>query len=215
MHNSNFRLFFIFIFFFIFLFTCNSSYSFDDNEASRILKKIEEKRKGLDTFKSDLKIKAIFSGICIPFDGKLFYKKPDRLKLDISGIPEIIKSKKGIFKKAIPKSFKPEDYIAALKGEEALNGKDKAYKLYLIPKKDPEISCVYLWVDETNLNVVKSIVIYSDTSKIASSQSFLKFKDYYLPDKQSIIFTFPAFSCKTEISYSNYAININLDEKFK
>ncbi|MCD4783668.1 MAG: outer membrane lipoprotein-sorting protein [Candidatus Eremiobacteraeota bacterium] len=187
----------------------------NENKYIVILEKGKKINPDLKTFKATLYIKANVAGIPIPFFARLYYKKPDRLKLKIPMAPGILKNKKGLFQDAVPRSFSGKDYKGEILKEVDLNKKVRCYLLKLIPRKKCKIKKVHLWVDKKSYLTPKTQVFYNNGSGIVSLQSFRKEGKYVLPDKQRINFNLPKFKASAFIQYKKYEINVPVDDVFE
>ncbi len=181
----------------------------------QLLEKSREINSNLHSFKAVTHIKTDFMGLRIPFSGFLYYKKPNQLKLEIPSIPSVLKSRKGMFKESVPRSFSSEDYDGKILREEDLNEKVHCYLLELHPKKPGKIKTAYLWVDKESCLIPRTKIYYSNNSVITSLQTFRIEEGFVLPDRQKIEFDFPQYKATAFINYKKYEINVPVDEAFK
>lgn len=187
----------------------------DEIKYKDILEKSKKINPDLKTFKATLYIKANFAGIPIPFFARLYYKKPDRLRLMIPMVPPVLKNKKGLFQDAIPRSFSGKDYKGEILKEVDLNKKVSCYLIKLIPRKKCKIKKVHLWVDKKSYLTPKTQIFYNNGSGIVSLQSFRKEGKYILPDKQRIDFNLPKFKASAFIKFKKYEVNVPVDDVLK
>ena len=180
-----------------------------------IIRKGKKVNPDLKTFKATLYIKSNVAGMPIPFFAKLFYKKPDKLKLMIPMVPSVLKSKKGFFQDAVPRSFSSKDYEGKILKEINLNKNVDCYLVKLIPRKKSKIKKVYLWVEKNSCLAPKTKIFYEDGSDIVSMQTFRREGKYILPDKQRIDFNFSKFKAVAFIKYKKYKINVPMDDVLK
>lgn len=181
----------------------------------QLLEKSREINSGLHSFKAVTHIKTDFMGLRFPFSGFLYYKKPNKLKLEIPSIPSILKTKKGMFKESVPRSFSSEDYDGKILREEDLNEKVRCYLLELHPKKPGKIKTAYLWVDKESCLIPRTKIYYANNSVITSLQTYRIEGGFVLPDRQKIEFDFPQFKTTAFVDYKKYEINVPVDDAFK
>ena len=196
----------------IFLFPSHSCAS--EVTYGQLLEKSREINSGLNSFKAVTHIKTDFMGLRFPFSGFLYYKKPNKLKLEIPSIPSVLKSRKGLFKESVPRSFSSDDYDGKILREEDLNKKVRCYLLELHPKKPGKIKTAYLWVDKESCLIPRTKIYYSNNSIITSLQTFRIEEGFVLPDRQKIEFDFPQYKATAFIKYKKYEINVSVDEAF-
>ena len=181
----------------------------------KLLERSREINNGLKTFKATVKINALFMGVKFPFYGRLYYKKPNKLRLSIPGVPPALKGKQGLFKEAVPRSFSSEDYNGKILKDAKLNKTVNCYLLELHPKKPGKIKTVYIWVDKKSCLTPRTKIYYNDKSVITSLQSYRREDGFIMPDKQRIEFDFPKFRASAIVDYKKYDINVPVDEYFK
>lgn len=179
-----------------------------------LLEKSRDINTGLNSFKAVTQIRTDFMGLRFPFSGFLYYKRPDKLKLEIPSIPSALKSRQGLFREAVPRSFGSKDYNGKILREEKLDEKVQCYLLKLQPRKPGKIKTVYLWVDKESSLISRTKIIYTNNSIITSLQTFRTEEGFVLPDRQKIEFDFPQYKATSFINYKKYKINVPVDEVF-
>lgn len=207
------RLFFLLIFTLSILFFPTHSNA-SEVTYGQLLEKSREINRDLNSFKAVTHIKTDFMGLSFPFSGFLYYKKPNKLKLEIPSIPSVLKSRKGLFKESVPRSFSSDDYDGKILREEDLNEKVHCYLLELHPKKTGKIKTAYLWVDKESFLIPRTKIYYSNNSIITSLQTYRIEEGFVLPDRQKIEFDFPQYKATAFINYKKYEINVPVDEAF-
>jgi len=183
--------------------------------ADEILSKISSVNPSLKTLQVNLNIKAQFMGLTLPCKGVLFLKKPDKLKVELDGVPEILKGKKDFFNKLLPASFKPEDYDSTIIGRETLKENVDCFILELIPKKKKKIEKAYLWVETETFITPKTKLFYTDGGIALFMQNFGVYEDCILPREQYVNIDTSELKAEAHVTFKNYIINPDIDEKFK
>lgn len=184
----------------------------DNIDYEKILEKSAKINPDLKTFKSTLKIRANFMGLSMPFYGRLYYKKPDKLRLSIPMAPALLKNRKSLFSDSVPRSFSSKDYNGKIIRSELLMEKVPCYVVQLIPKTKGKIKKAYLWIDKESCLAHKTKLIYENGSRIISLQTYCEEDGYILPSRQSINFNFPKFQASANIEYQKYEVNVPVDE---
>ncbi len=209
------------------------------SDINETLKKVKEKYGRVDDYSATGKLKTNVIFIKAPVATvKVYYKKPDKLR---------IKNEKGI--SLIPKGtvninlnnvLGLTDYETFDGGKEKVNGKScQVIKIFPLDDKN-DISRATLYVDETEMLVMKSVITSKDNGTYELTMSYDKQKSWALPDKVEFVFNIKEYKLpkgvtidydngsdnseankkekkgRVEIKYSNYSINKGIsDDIFK
>jgi outer membrane lipoprotein-sorting protein len=193
---------------------------------SEILTRAMNVNSGLETFRAKINIRTVILGMTIPMRGYVYYQHPDNVRLSLPSVPKTLMERRSIFQDAIPRSLNPKDYHGRVTGLESLGGGVECYLIELIPRNDPTITKINLWVDSTHYLVHKSIITKQDNSTILSIQNYTRQNQYILPEKQYVRFQLPKFGMEARIDFKKFDLhfpfegdknneeNINTDKDF-
>ncbi|MEP6597480.1 MAG: hypothetical protein ABJA71_16115 [Ginsengibacter sp.] len=210
-----------------------------ENDISETLKAVKEKYDKVNDYTATGKLKTNVIFIKAPVATvKIYYKKPDKLK---------VKNEKGI--SLIPKgtvNINLNNVLGLTKFESFDGGKEKVgskicqvIKIFPLDDKD-EISRATLYVDETEMLVMKSVITSKDNGTYELVLSYGNQKSWALPDKVEFTFNIKEYKLpkgitvdydngsdrseqnkkekkgRVEIKYSDYSINKGIaDDVFK
>jgi len=166
---------------------------------------------------------------------KVYFKKPNHFKLKRDGGISILP--KGGVTVNMSTLVAGNDFVALSSGDAVING-TKVKVVKLIPTTDnSDVVLSTLYIDETNLLIVKASTTTKENGSFEIEMSYGKFISYALPDK--VIFSFNTKDYKmpkgvalefedeekltdaekikrkkgrVQINYSNYTINKGLDD---
>jgi len=199
-------------------------------DVKEVLKQVKEKYDKVTDYTATGKLKTNVVFIKAPVATvKVYYKKPDKLK---------IKNEKGI--SLIPKgtiNINPNNVLAITEyetidgGNEKVDGKNcRVIKIFPLDDKN-DISRATLYVDETNMLLIKSVISSKENGTYELVLSYGTQKSWALPDKVEFTFNPREFKLpkgvtidydngtekpeekekskkgRVEIKYSNYIIN--------
>ena len=210
--------------------------NYDVNET---LKKVKEKYDKVNDYTATGKLKTNVIFIKAPVATvKVYYKKPDKIK---------IKNEKGV--SLIPKgtvNININNVLGLTEFETFDGGIEKAggktcrvIKIFPLDDKN-DISRATLYVDETEMLVMKSVITSKDNGTYELTMSYDKQKNWALPDKVEFVFNIKEYKLpkgvtidydngtnnseakkkekkgRVEIKYSDYSINKGIsDDIFK
>jgi outer membrane lipoprotein-sorting protein len=205
-------------------------------DVKEILKKVKEKYDKVNDYTATGKLKTNILFIKAPIATvKVYYKKPDRLR---------IKNEKGV--SLIPKgtvNINPnivltlKEYESFDGGKEKVNGKEcRIIKIFPLDDKN-DISRATLYIDETDMLVIKSVITSRENGTYELLLTYGSQKNWALPDKVNFTFNTKEFKLpkgisidydngterdskrgkdkkgKVEIVYSSYIINQGVADK--
>jgi outer membrane lipoprotein-sorting protein len=117
---------------------------------------------------------------------KVFFKKPNRFKLKRDGGISILP--KGGVTVNMSSLVSSNDFVAISVGEMVLN-KTKVRMVKLLPtSENSDVILSTLYIDETNLLIMKATTTTKENGSFEIEMSYGKFIDYALPDK--VVFSF-------------------------
>jgi hypothetical protein len=218
------------------IFTCISSFAQDVNI---LVAKVKAKLDVVNDYTAEGKMKTDVAFIKAPVGRvKVFYKKPNKFRLQRNGGISVLP--KGGININIGNMIVADGYVAIDGGTVEL-GKTKTRMIKLLPtSENNDVILSTLYIDETNLLIVKSITSTRESGTYEMEMVYGKYASFGLPDK--VFFNFNAKDYKlpkgitlelddtdqatkdklkgkkgrVEISYSAYEINKGLaDSVFK
>lgn len=213
----------------ILIFNINISYS---NET---INKVLEKMNLVKDFQAIMTLKIDISYLNAPEkSGTIYFKQPNKTKIDIEGFSMLPKQGTGNFLAEV--LSKENTYIT--NGIENYSGKN-CEVIKVIPN-DPksDVAIMTIWVDNSSYNVLKVESITKKSGSFTIGMKYTKIEQFYMPSEVKINFSVPEFSLpktmtgdfkdnkenkpkskdgKTEgtviINYSNYKINKGISDK--
>ena len=210
-----------------------------NSDINETLKKVKEKYDKVSDYTATGKLKTNVIFIKAPVATvKVYYKKPDKIK---------IKNEKGV--SLIPKgtvNININNVLGLTEIETFDGGTEKAggkicrvIKIFPLDDKN-DISRATLYVDETEMLVMKSVITSKDNGTYELTMSYDKQKSWALPDKVEFVFNIKEYKLpkgvtidydngtdnseankkekkgRVEIKYSDYSINKGIsDDIFK
>lgn len=205
-------------------------------DMTALVNKVKEKMSKVNDYTAEGMLKTDVTFIKAPAGKvKVYYKKPDKFKLKKDGGISILP--KGGVSINISSIAATDNVVALAAGETTINGvKTKVIKL--IPAdENSEVVLSTLYIDETNLLVLKAITTTKENGTYEMDMTYGKYSSYGLPDKLVFIFNTKDYKLpkgvtlefddnekpgedaklknkkgKVEISYSSYSINKGIDE---
>lgn len=214
---------------------CLIVFTFSSSLSSEIIDKVKENFKKINDFQADMNLKIDISYLNAPEkSGKIFFKQPNKTKIDIDGFSMLPKQGTGNFINEILS----KDITIIENGTESLGNK-KTTKVKIIPNNPSEdIAIASMWIDNKDFNVLKSEIITKKSGSYTVSIDYLQINNISLPEKVNIKFSVPEFSLpktmtgdfkddkskskskskdgKTEglveIKYSNYILNKGIND---
>jgi outer membrane lipoprotein-sorting protein len=203
-----------------------SSFAQDPNV---LIKKVKAKLDKVNDYVAEGRMKTDVAFIKAPAGKvKVFYKRPDKFKLQRNGGISILP--KGGVSFSMSSVLSGDSYTAISSGESIVAGtKVKVVKL-LPSDENSEIVLTTLYIDEGNLLIRKANTTTRENGTFEMEMSYGKYSEYSLPDKVIFAFNTKEYKLpkgitlefetgdapkqdlknkkgKVEISYSSYVIN--------
>jgi len=202
------------------------------DEAMEIIKKVQSNLNSIKDFEANINIKVDISYVNAPeMKGKIYYKYPNKTKVDIDGFGILPKQGTGNF---IGELLENKNQNFILSGEEKIN--NITYKIIKVIPLDlnSDIVISTLWINPANSTVYKSeITTKKSGTYLAEIEYILIDKKYWLPEKTIVKINVPSFTLpkslsgdsrtqnktkdenvqgKVIINYSNYKVNKELSD---
>jgi outer membrane lipoprotein-sorting protein len=217
---------------FLSILTLNLSNSYSQ-DPQKIIANIKKQLSSVKDFQANINVKIDISFLNAPEqNGKIYYKAPNKTKIDIPGFAMLPKQGSGNFINDI--IFDNNSTIVYV-GKEELN-KMPVTSIKIIPTDaNNDLALANLWVDETRNVVMKVETI---TKKNGTFMIFLDYSNIegkiWMPSKVLVSLNVPEFSLpktmsgdtsgkekkkkgntegKVTFTYSNYIVNKGIDDK--
>jgi len=174
----------IFILLFLFSINIHSSYGQD---VMALINKVKSKLDKVNDYIAEGTMKTDVVFLKAPIGKvKVFFKKPNRFKLKRDGGISILP--KGGVTVNMSSLVSSNDFVAISVGEMVLN-KTKVRMVKLLPtSENSDVILSTLYIDETNLLIMKATTTTKENGSFEIEMSYGKFIDYALPDK--VVFSF-------------------------
>ena len=188
-----------------------------DAEVEQIFAKTKAINKGLQDYKADINISLNAKVSIIPYNTKMsgsyYHKVPDKHKLVLENAPNYVKKYPNIFGWNLPKLEKFHSRVS----EVTTIGGQKAWHIDMLPKQGMgDIENVEIWINCENYTVPRQVTHYKRNGRLAVDVSYSQKNGYWVFDKMSAEFVFPAVSVNATATaqYSNYEFNLGLTDDF-
>jgi hypothetical protein len=148
------------------------------------------------------------------FEGKVYYKKPNKVRLILKGVPEILKKHQdAMFRSAdvmsgLPTEISKEYHVKTIRKV----GSD--YVLVLLPNEKRRVSKVYAWVNPANYTLPKIIFQYHDGSSVRLWNQYVHYHDLYLLQNSKSIYNFtnPSLEADVTATFSHFKVNTGIPD---
>lgn len=220
---------FLFILALLVLYTSN----LQSQDAQKIISDLKKQLSAVKDFQANINVKIDISFLNAPEqNGKIYYKAPNKTKIDIPGFAMLPKQGSGNF---INDIIFEKNATAVYVGKEMLNNVQVTAIKIIPTDANNDLALANLWVDES-----KNVVLKVETIT-KKNGTFMIFVDYtnieskiWMPSKVLVSLNIPEFSLpktmsgantskekkrkgntegKVTFTYSNYIVNKGIDDK--
>ena len=170
----------VFVLLCVFVFTAHVSIA-QGNSAQELFYKMRARLESVQDYIADVRMKINVSFMRIPtLYGKLYFKSPDKMKLERNGGISIL-PKKSI--SLTLNNLVPAGEVTVIDaGSETVNGKQLRV-IKVVPENDQtDIVLTKIWVDEERLLALRTETTTRENGTISMDLSFGKYVQYALPD---------------------------------
>jgi len=180
-----------------------------------LFKRMGEVNPGLKDYSSDIKVKLKFSVSSINMQGKYYYKKPDKYKLEIKKAPYVLKKYPQMFGWCLPD---PTRHNCIVKLDKDAEGKE-CYVVDLIPIQGRgDLTKQEIWINTQNYTFPKQVYEYH-YGTITVEAKYRKEGKFILFDTIEAYFDikvplFGNLKATALADYQNYKTNIGLPDSF-
>jgi outer membrane lipoprotein-sorting protein len=154
-------------------------------EASQLFHRLRDKLMSVKDYVADVQMQVDISFMRIPrLEGRLYFKSPNKLKLERQGGLAILPKKNMSISLT---NLIPEGDITVIDaGEDVINGK-KIRVLKVIPDDDRnDIVLAKIWVDEARLLALRTETTTRNNGTVKMELSYGRYMQYGLPDKMTM-----------------------------
>ena len=173
-------------------------------DVNKIVANLKTELDKVKDFQADLKVKIDISYLNAPEQvGKIYYKEPNKSKVDIKGFNLLPKQGSG---NIVSEIINDPKNTLVYSGTEIVNGA-KTSIIKVIPNdQTKDLALATLWVDESKNVVVKIENITKKSGTFNISINYLKFENkYYMPINVLVKLNVPEFSLPSTITGENAA----------
>lgn len=181
-------------------------------KAEAILKQADARVASLRDFKADLKARAHFP-LLPAFDltGKLYFKRPNRLKVDVDNIPRLVAQVKQQMQTQPPYQNRKE-YVPRYLRTEAIDGHVCDVIMFKARTPTTKLQSTTIWVDRASGTMPRTVLEYADGSQCTMNTTYARFQHFMLPSTSDVEMMMPAMRVVADVTYSNYLVNTNLPD---
>lgn len=166
------------------LLTTNTVHAQQDT-AAVLFDKLRAKLNNVEDYVADVKVKIDVSFMKVPaLTGKMFFKAPDKMKLERNGGISILPKKN--MSLSLNSMFPVGDVTVLDAGKKVLEGKEVRV-LKVIPDNDAtDIVLTKIWVDESRLLALRTETTTKDNGTVKMNLEFGDYIKQGLPDKVTV-----------------------------
>lgn len=178
-----------------------------------ILARAEAHTTGLKDFVCRLRARVSISVMpTVGLTGKVYFKKPRHVKVDLENLPRFVKAYKQQFSGLSPTRHERADYVARYVKDDTVEGR-LAYVVTLTPR-DPanNLRIVTMWFDSQDYTVPGAVLKYADGTTVNTRTHFTRVGTFMLPHDQAMQFDLPHLSATAEAVYTGYQLNVGLSD---
>ena len=181
-----------------------------------IIESMKKINPGLKDYASDIKVKVKVQLSILPLgmdlQGKYYYKKPDKYKLELKNAPKTIQKYPQIFGWRLPET----DINTFVVDATTLNG-IPVYHVTINPSIGRgDIINEEMWVDKDKYVFYKYVTHYKNDGLISTDIKYRTEKGYQLFDQVDAGFSFPkvGVNATAHAEYPAYQLNVGLSDDF-
>lgn len=196
------------IFTVFFSFLCAKAYSDPSGlpEGKWVIAQMQKKNELINDFTVNLDINFYAYLMYFPVKAKLYFKRPDRVRMVFLNIPDFLRGCEKEFKAIIPSETMRKKYRCKVLAKETTEGKVH-YVMKMSPLEEGNLKQVLMWVHSVDLIPEKMFLTYRDGSTIEVENEFISFEGIKIVKKQKISFKLRQLHARSINVYSNYSIN--------
>jgi outer membrane lipoprotein-sorting protein len=173
-------------------------------DANKLIAKLRAEYNKVKDFEADLKVKIDISFLNAPEQqGKIYFKQPNKSKVDIKGFNMLPKQGSG---NIIAELLNESNATIVISGKEKINNIENTVVKIIPNDGTKDLAVATLWVNENDMTISK---IESITKKSGTFNIFLEYikvdNKYYLPSKVLIKLNVPNFSLPKSMTGENAA----------
>ncbi|MBI2267814.1 MAG: outer membrane lipoprotein-sorting protein [Armatimonadetes bacterium] len=183
-------------------------------EAESIFQQMNARLQGLRDYRAALTIGIRVPLLKLTLKGDVFFREPDKLKVQLKGLPDFLKDQPDMFRtSALSGNFR-KGYVSRLIGSQLQDGM-QCYLIEMVPKSDPNVKNIHVWVSKDTYTAARVHYYYTNGAYIKMRQQFKPVSGFNLLSHVSGEVKFPKIGGEVDMDLDDYKVNSGLkDEAF-
>ncbi len=179
--------------------------------ADAVYARMQSVNAGLKSYQADFHVDVTTHGfpyISPSLDGKAYYEQPDKSAVVFETVPALASQ----FKKVYPQ-LEPPSQWSQVYNVTPVSDDGTTAQFRLERKKNGRIDHVDVTVDDATATVTSMAYIYKDGGTISFKQTYAVVSGNYVLKTQTGKVDIPHYSADVSSSYSNYKLNVRIDQQ--
>ena len=180
-------------------------------DASAVYERMQKVNAGLKSYQADLHVDVTTHGfpfISPSLDGKAYFEQPDKNAVIFETVPALANQFKKVYPQLEPPSEWAQTYDVTPVSDDGTTAQFR-----LVRKKNGRIDHVDVAVDDRTATVSSMSYIYKDGGTISFQQTYTVVDGNYVIKAQSGKVDLPAYHADVVSSFSNYKLNVPIDQQ--
>ena len=180
-------------------------------DAAAVYARMQRVNAGLHSYQATLHVDVQTHGfpyISPSLDGTAYFEEPDRNAVVFETVPALASQFKKVYPQLEPPSEWPRIYDVSPLGDDGTTARFR-----LVRKKIGRIDHVEVTVDDKTATVSAMTYVYKDGGSISFTQTYAFIDGNYVIKSQSGKVDIPHYSADVASSFSNYQLNVKIDDK--
>ena len=204
---------FCFFILFILLFSPSSVRASDLPDGKWVIAEMQKQNESINDFVVTMNINFYAYLMYFPIRSRLYFKRPDKVKIVFLNMPEFLRGYEKQFKAIVPTETLKKKYRCKVVGKETI-GEKTHYVLKMTPLEEGNLKQVHMWVHSEIFIPSRMFLTYKDKSTIEVENEFVSSDGVYVIKKQKIDFNLTSLSAKSIVTYSDYRVNKGIPDSF-
>ena len=180
-------------------------------DTAAVYARMQRLNAGLHSYQATLHVDVQTHGfpyISPSLDGTAYFEEPDRNAVVFETVPALASQFKKVYPQLEPPSEWPRIYDVSPLGDDGTTARFR-----LVRKKIGRIDHVEVTVDDKTATVSAMTYVYKDGGSISFTQTYAFIDGNYVIKSQSGKVDIPHYSADVASSFSNYQLNVKIDDK--
>lgn len=182
-------------------------------DGKRVIAEMHRQNESIRDFSVTMNITFYGYFMSFPLKAQLYFKRPDKVKIVFSHVPDFLRGYEKQFKAVVPTETLKKKYQCRVMGKEIFEAVPY-YVLKMSPVDEGNLRQAYMWVHSTNFTPARMHLTYRDGSTIEVENEFTSSGQVLVVKKQKINLRLTQLNAKSVIVYSKYHINEGLPDSF-